>query len=304
MGSPLNIVFVAHDSVEARILSEKCFALVDSFNLIYSDYDPNSELSHLNALAGKGKQNVSPAMLDILLASQKAYQQSKGAYDISIGPLSMVWRKARKTKLFPDSSSVVKARQLIGLSRIRIDSTHHSILMPVEGMRLDLGGIAKGYVAQKIVNFLKDQGIKQSLADAGGDMAMGDSPNTSQGWVVGVNVPETTDELLQGYLVLHNMAVATSGDAYQYIAHNGKKYSHIIDPRTGYGIQSQRNVTVIAENGTDADWLATACSILPIGSAKKLAIRNRAALLITVIRDEKIVYYKTPNFDRYWKSDK
>ena len=243
-------------------------------------------------------------MLDILLASQKAYQQSKGAYDISIGPLSMVWRKARKTKLFPDSSSVVKARQLIGLSRIRIDSTHHSILMPVEGMRLDLGGIAKGYVAQKIVDFLKDQGIKQSLADAGGDMAMGDSPNTSQGWVVGVNVPETTDELLQGYLVLHNMAVATSGDAYQYIAHNGKKYSHIIDPRTGYGIQSQRNVTVIAENGTDADWLATACSILPIGSAKKLAIRNRAALLITVIRDEKIVYYKTPNFDRYWKSDK
>ncbi len=304
MGSPLNIVFVAHDSVEARILSEKCFALVDSFNLIYSDYDPNSELSHLNALAGKGKQNVSPAMLDILLASQKAYQQSKGAYDISIGPLSMVWRKARKTKLFPDSSSVIKARQLIGLSRIRIDSTHHSILMPVEGMRLDLGGIAKGYVAQKIVDFLKDQGIKQSLADAGGDMAMGDSPNTSQGWVVGVNVPETTDELLQGYLVLHNMAVATSGDAYQYIAHNGKKYSHIIDPRTGYGIQSQRNVTVIAENGTDADWLATACSILKIGSAKKLAIRNRAALLITVIRDEKIVYYKTPNFDRYWKSDK
>jgi len=304
MGSPLNIVFVARDSVEARILSEKCFALVDSFNLIYSDYDPNSELSRLNALSGKGKQYVSPAMLDILLASQKAYQQSNGAYDISIGPLSMVWRKARKTKLFPDSSSVIKARHLIGLSRIRIDSPHHSILMPVEGMRLDLGGIAKGYVAQKIVDFLKEQGIKQSLVDAGGDMAMGDPPNTSQGWIVGVNVPETTDELLSGYLVLHNMAVATSGDAYQYIAHNGKKYSHIIDPRTGYGIQSQRNVTVIAKNGTDADWLATACSILPIAVAKELAIRNQAALLITVIREGKIVYYKTSHFDYYWKRGK
>ena len=304
MGSPLNIVFVARDSVEARILSEKCFALVDSFNLIYSDYDPNSELSRLNALSGKGKQYVSPAMLDILLASQKAYQQSNGAYDISIGPLSMVWRKARKTKLFPDSSSVIKARHLIGLSRIRIDSPHHSILMPVEGMRLDLGGIAKGYVAQKIVDFLKEQGIKQSLVDAGGDMAMGDPPNTSQGWIVGVNVPETTDELLSGYLILHNMAVATSGDAYQYIAHNGKKYSHIIDPRTGYGIQSQRNVTVIAKNGTDADWLATACSILPIAVAKELAIRNQAALLITVIREGKIVYYKTSHFDYYWKRGK
>ncbi len=304
MGSPLNIVFVARDSVEARILSEKCFALVDSFNLIYSDYDPNSELSRLNALSGKGKQYVSPAMLDILLASQKAYQQSNGAYDISIGPLSMVWRKARKTKLFPDSSSVIKARHLIGLSRIRIDSPHHSILMPVEGMRLDLGGIAKGYVAQKIVDFLKEQGIKQSLVDAGGDMAMGDPPNTSQGWIVGVNVPETTDELLSGYLILHNMAVATSGDAYQYIAHNGKKYSHIIDPRTGYGIQSQRNVTVIAKNGTDADWLATACSILPIAVAKELAIRNQAALLITVIREGKIVHYKTSHFDYYWKRGK
>ena len=303
MGSPLNIVFVAHDSMQARILSEKCYALVDSFNLIYSDYDPNSELNQLNASAGKGEQHLSPAMLDILLSSRKAYQQSKGAYDISIGPLSMLWRKARKMKVFPDSLAIIQARNLIGLSKVKIDSAKQTILIPIEGMRLDLGGIAKGYIAQKIVDFLKGQGITQSLAGAGGDMAMSNPPANTQGWIVGINVPETTDELLSGHLVLQNMSVATSGDAYQYIAHNGKKYSHIIDPRTGYGIQSQRNVTVIAKNGTDADWLATACSILPIASAKKLAIRNRAALLITVIRDEKIVYYKTSNFDRYWKAD-
>lgn len=247
MGSPLNIVFVAHDSMQARILSEKCYALVDSFNLIYSDYDPNSELNQLNASAGKGEQHLSPAMLDILLSSRKAYQQSKGAYDISIGPLSMLWRKARKMKVFPDSLAIIQARNLIGLSKVKIDSAKQTILIPIEGMRLDLGGIAKGYIAQKIVDFLKGQGITQSLADAGGDMAMSNPPANTQGWIVGINVPETTDELLSGHLVLQNMSVATSGDAYQYIAHNGKKYSHIIDPRTGYGIQSQRNVTVIAK---------------------------------------------------------
>jgi thiamine biosynthesis lipoprotein len=123
----------------------------------------------------------------------------------------------------------------------------------------------------------------------------------SAGWVVGVNIPEQTDDLLPRQLLLKNMAVATSGDAYQYISHAGKKYSHIIDPKTGYGMQAQRNVTVIAKDGTTADWLATACSILPIPHAKQLATKMEAALLITEIRDNKILYYKTGSFDKYWK---
>ena len=100
---------------------------------------------------------------------------------------------------------------------------------------------------------------------------------------------------------MHNQAVTTSGDAYQFMEKDGKRYSHIIDPGTGYGVTFQRNVTAIAADGTTADWLATACSILPVKKAKKLAGEMSAELLITEIKNEKIKYYSTNGFANYWK---
>lgn len=298
MGSPFNIVFYCNDSARAQDLSKQCFALVDSLNRVFSDYDPNSELSRVCSEAGE--HTLSPLLADILQRSALAFHKSKGAFDITIGPLSKLWRKQRKEKHFPDSSEVAKAMQHTGFTQLKFDPAARRIFLP-KGMQLDLGGIAKGYAAQMIVDYLKQQGIAQALADAGGDMAMTDAPPGTKGWTVGVNVPETTDDLLPRKLQLQQMAVATSGDAYQYIEHNGKKYSHIIDPRTGYGISSQRNVTVIARDGTDADWLATACSILPIPEAKKLATRMHAELMITVLENDIVIYHTTKGFARYWK---
>ena len=105
------------------------------------------------------------------------------------------------------------------------------------------------------------------MADASGDIVMSDAPPGKNGWTIGINLPENENELWDKKLELKNFAVSTSGDIYRYTIHNGKKYSHIIDPRTGYGVTSQRNVTVIAKDGATADWLATACSILPIKKA-------------------------------------
>jgi len=301
MGSPFNIILVSDDSLKAADLAKASFALVDSLNLLFSDYDSTSELSRLNAHAGKGPQTVSPALWHILVDSKKAWQKSNGAFDITVGPLSRLWRKARKEKKFPDSNMVNAKKKLVGFQHIIMDPVEKTITLPFAGMQLDLGGIAKGYAAQKVIELLHSKGVTQALADAGGDMVMSKAPEGSAGWLVGVNVPETTDELLPAKLVLQNMAVATSGDAYQFIEHKGKKYSHIVDPRTGYGISSQRNVTVIAPNGTDADWLATACSILPIAEAKKLVIKMRGELLITVLKNGRIRYYSTKGFTRYWK---
>ena len=300
MGSPFNIIIVTHDSGRAAGLANKCFALIDSFNILFSDYDPQSELNQVNNSAGKTAIKVSPGLMDIILLSKKAWQNSRHSFDITIGPLSQLWRGARKQKIFPDSSVIATTRKLVDFSQIVIDTLQQTVQLTKAGMRLDLGGIAKGYIAQKVIDFLRKQGISKALADAGGDMAMSSSANNSKGWVIGVNIPETTDDLLPRHLILQNIAVATSGDAYQYIEHNGKKYSHIIDPRTGYGIQSQRNVTVIAANGTDADWLATACSILPITEAKQIARQAGAELLITELKDGKVVYHSTEGFGRYW----
>ncbi|MDE3252193.1 MAG: FAD:protein FMN transferase, partial [Bacteroidota bacterium] len=233
MGSPFHIILIDEDSAKASAIARSCFQMVDSFNRLFSDYDTTSELSKLNAQAGKHPVKISSGLWDMIQLSKKAYQLSKGVFDITVAPLSSVWRKARKYNQFPDENLLKSTRRWIGFSKLVLDSLEHSVYLPFKGMRLDLGGIAKGYTAEKLVRFIQSRGIQKCLVDAGGDMVMGEAAANSGGWTIGVNIPETTDELLPDKLQLQNKAVATSGDAYQYIAHNGKKYSHIINPLTG-----------------------------------------------------------------------
>ncbi len=306
MGSPFTIILYSNDSMQATYLAKQCFKMVDSFNLIFSDYTDSSELGKLNAAAGidAGGVKVSPGLFEIIMLSKNAFEKSKGAFDITIGPLVKLWRKVRKTKLFPDKEKVKSILGLTGFNKLIIDTVNKKITLPLSGMQLDVGGIAKGWIAQKIINFLNTQQVNHALVNAGGDMAMSYGPPGSNGWNVGVNVPETKDELLPKTLLLQNKAVATSGDVYQFIENEGKKYSHITDPRTGYGVTSQRNVTVIAADGATADWLATACSILPVKKAKRLAASLDADLLIAEIIKGKLVFHSTKGFAQYWKQKK
>lgn len=300
MGSPFNLIFVASDSIMASVIAQDCFNLIDSLSQIFSDYDTTSEVSKVNANAGLRPIKMTPALFDLVLLSQEAYIKSHGAYDISIGPLSLLWRKARKKKEFPPASAVDDARKLVGFNQVQINKFSRTIYLPKRGMRLDFGGIAKGYIAQWVIDELKNRGITEALADAGGDIVMSSSPLNSKGWLVGVNIPETTDDLLSKQLQLANISVATSGDVYQFMVKNGVKYSHIIDPKTGYGVTSLRNVTVIAPMGGTADWLATACSILPMALAKKVAQENHAQLLITTLKKGKVKYYNASSLNKYW----
>ena len=300
MGSPFNLIFVASDSIKAKVIAQDCFNLIDSLSQIFSDYDTSSEISKINANAGLSLHKMTPAMFNLVLLSQEAYRKSHGTYDISIGPLSLLWRTARKKKAFPTESAVNAARKLVGFNQIQINKLSKTIYLPKKGMRLDFGGIAKGYIAQWVIDELKNRGVTEALADAGGDIVMSNAPTNSKGWIVGVNIPETTEDLLSKKLQLSNISVATSGDVYQFIIKNGVKYSHIINPKTGYGVTSLRNVTVIAPTGSTADWLATACSILPMALAKEVAQENHAQLLITTLQKGKIKYYNAASFNKYW----
>lgn len=301
MGSPFNLIIVSADSLKAQELSNKCFTLIDSFSHIFSDYDSSSELSKLSINANNGYQTCSPALWDLLMISRQAYEKSLHAFDISIGPLSSMWRAKRKRRLFPDSATVNTTKELVGFEKLLWNDAMHQISIPDKNMRLDLGGIAKGYIAQKVIDFLHQNGVDAALADAGGDISMGKAAPGNLGWLVGVNVPETTDELMNRKLQLSNCSVATSGDAYQYIEHDGFKYSHIIDPRSGYGVSYQRNVTVIAIDGATADWLATACSILSINEAKRICNKLHAELFISSIENDRLVIYQTAGFKKYWE---
>ena len=303
MGAPFTIIFYSNDSAQAASIAKRSFALVDSFNFIFSDYIDSSELSKLSKTAGLNSLPVSlsPAMYDILIQSKKAFELSEGAFDITMGPLSKLWRKARRQHQFPADSTVKRIRNLIGFDKLVFDTLNKTIRLTQKGMQLDLGGIAQGYVAQKVINFLPTQGVNNALVNASGDIVVSGAPINKDGWVVGVNIPEKTDELLNQKLLLKNRAITTSGDAYQFIEKDGIRYSHIINPASGYGVTFQRNVTVIAADGTTADWLATACSILSLKKAKKLSSLLGAEVLIAEIKRGRLLLNSTKGFRFFWK---
>ena len=301
MGSPFTITFYAVDSTEAVIITHKAFALVDSLIMVFSDYEESSELNRLSASAGLGKWiTASTALFDILQLSKEASLSSEGMFDITVGPVVKLWRAARKEKKLPDDSTLRQRLALVGHQYLLLDTALKKVKLLKPGMQLDLGGIAKGYIAQEVVDFLNAAGITHALADAGGDLAMSEPPPGKQGWTIGINAPESNHKLMGKMLSLKNRAVATSGDVYQFVLFNGKKYSHIINPHTGLGSTQQRNVTVIAPSGAQADWLASACSLLPIRKAMRLIKRQRGtALLIIEMKPGKIKTWQSRHFKKY-----
>ena len=301
MGSPFTIILYAQDSVVANNTAQNCFRLVDSLVAILTDYIDSSELNRLCARAGKSGFVCSPTLLEVLLQSKYAFEKSKGSFDITLGPVTRLWRKARKEKIFPDPILVKEKLLLTGFNKVQIDTLTRTVTLQQAGMQLDLGGIGQGYIAQRVIDYLKEQPVKNVLINVSGDIAAIGNPPGKTGWTVAINLPESEHDLLPKHLQIINEAVTTSGDVYQYMEHDGKRYSHIVDPSTGYGITSQRNVTVIAADGTTADWLTKACSILPVKKAKKLAHNLHAEVLIAEMKNDKLIINASKGFNKYWE---
>ncbi len=301
MGSPFNLIFYHTDSSEAISMAKNCFLIVDTLNNIFSDYSPESEVGRLAFQKDINDIRVSDELFAMIKYSNDAWRRSGKTFDITIGALTYLWRKAKAENRFPSETEIKQAKKLTGFKNLKINRQEQTISFKKPKMQLDFGGIVKGYAAQRVVDFLKSRNVLIALADAGGDIVMSNAPLTKEGWTVAINLPEQENELWDRRLELKNCAVATSGDVYRFILHEGKKYSHIIDPKTGYGVTSQRNVTVIYKEGTAADWLATACSILPIKKALKLAKNARAELFIATLKNDEIVTHKTKGFDKYFE---
>ncbi|HEY5967493.1 MAG TPA: FAD:protein FMN transferase [Chitinophagaceae bacterium] len=301
MGSSFNIIFYHTDSSEAVSLAKKCFLIVDSLNTIFSDYSSESEVGKLALQTNQTDKKVSDELFSMIIRSKDAWERSGKTFDITIGTLTQLWRKAKKETRFPSETEIKAAKDLTGFKNLIINESSKIISFKKPGIRFDFGGIVPGYAAQRVLDFLKTKNINTALVDASGDIVMADAPPGKDGWTIGINLPENENEIWDKKLELKNFAVSTSGDVYRYTIHNGKKYSHIINPKTGYGVTSQRNVTVITKYGADADWLATACSILPIKKALALAKKEHAGILIATLKDEKITIYKSKSFDKYFQ---
>jgi thiamine biosynthesis lipoprotein len=301
MGSPLKLIIGAKkehiDSVQSTQLAQETLHFIDSLNHILSDYDSLSELSLINQQAGNGFQPISPLLEEILLIAQNAYYQTKGAYNIAIGPLSLLWRNARQEKVFPSKAQIIEAQKLIAFDQIIIDSIKHQIYIPNKAMRLDLGSLGKGFVAQKAINFLQNKGVQYAMIDAGGKIVT--LAPVNEYWQIGINRLREKNKTIATSIRLSNQAVSTSGDAFQFYMYNGHRYSHIINPLSGYGIEIPKNVTVIASNGVTADWLSTACSLLTVRESIQLAAKYNAQILIAIQKGKTIQYFKSKGFDAY-----
>jgi len=259
MGTIFRLVFYTEkDSTTAQSIAKQVFDQVDTLNAIFSDYLPESELNRLSDKAGRGKKiQVSEPLWKILRLSKHYAKASKGAFDPTVGALTRLWRRARNLKEPPDSARIAVALKTVDYRSIRL-CKNRRVQLKLKGTRLDLGGIAQGYAADECLALLKGAGISIALADAGGDIALGDAPPDSKGW----NIERITSDSTKETLVLANCGITTSGATYRYFeAENGVRYSHIIDPRTGWGITQQRLVTVLSRDAVTADAWATALSV-------------------------------------------
>jgi thiamine biosynthesis lipoprotein len=263
MGTLFRIVLYAPSDSIAQHAAQSAFKRVDELNVILSDYLETSELSKLSATAGTGQAFfVSKDLWIVLEKSMEAAKQSNGAFDITVGPYVSLWRRARRQQILPAPDALVKARQKVGYQHIKLDPVKHTAQLLVPEMKLDLGGIGKGYAADEAFAILKKYGITTALVDAGGNMVVGDAPPGKKGWDIEVASLVTNNKDTTQVITLTHAAVATSGDMFQFVEIDGKKYSHIVDPRTGIGLTGQIMVTVLAPDGTMADYLSTAVSVL------------------------------------------
>jgi thiamine biosynthesis lipoprotein len=196
-------------------------------------------------------------------------ERSEGAFDPTIGPLVRVWRLARTFKKMPPQQLVDQMRALVGYRMVRLIPSQHAVELTKRGMRLDFGGIAKGYAVEEGLIVLRNRGISRAMIHAGGDIGLGDPPPGRPGWTIGV-APREPNGPPSFYLSLSRTFVASSGDMWQYVDLGGKRYSHIVDPKTGLGLTDHSSVTIIGPDGMTADALSKVVSVL--GPEKGLKI--------------------------------
>jgi thiamine biosynthesis lipoprotein len=297
MGTRFKIIVYARDDSIAKSAVKAAFQRIADLDDIMSDYRSTSELMRLCQKAGGEPLHVSDDLFRVLEKSQEVAKLSDGAFDVTVGPVVCLWRKARKTHQLPDAKELAQARELVGYDKVRLDAKNQTVQLLKPGMQLDLGGIGKGYAADAALVVLKEHGINQALVAASGDIAVSGPPPGTDGWTIGIAPLIDPDAKPKRYLILHDAAVSTSGDSQQYLEIDGKRYSHIVDPRTGIGIVGRMSVTVVAPHGIIADPLTKVVSILsPEHGLTIIDATEAAASLVFRKTDKGIETFESKRF--------
>ena len=284
MGASFEIVLYAADESAANRAFELAFARIGQLDKTLSDYDSGSELSRLSKASPTPEPvRVSEDLWTILQSSQELSRRTGGAFDVTVGPLTKLWRRTRAQRKLPPADRLEQARAAVGFQYMLLDPAERTVTLTQPNMRLDLGAIAKGYAADEALEVLRGTGIDRALVNAGGGLAFGAPPPGSCGWKVGA-APRGPEAEPSEFFRLADCGMATSGDAWQFVELAGIGYSHIIDPRSGLGLTRRSGVTVVAPDGMTADALATAATVLGPERGLELieSTAGAAAIFVTV----------------------
>lgn len=267
MGTAWKIIIYTTDQYSAGQAFDACWARVDELNDVFSDYDAKSEATMLSHTSGSDRwTEVSDEMWQVLTFSHKLSTFTEGGFDVSIGPLSKLWRRAIRQQEYPSQEYLAKARSRVGYELIDYDNVQQKVMLQKTDMQLDFGGIAKGYTVDEVYHVLKLSGVEHMLVDGGGDMMASKEKPDGERWLVRLGAGQDS-------LLLSDQAIATSGDSFKHLNYKGKRYAHIVDPKVGVGVDDLENVTVLAPDCMTADALASAISVVGQETGKEL-IKN------------------------------
>lgn len=271
MGTTFRLELYSASSAEAAQAVEAAFARAEELEQIMSDYRADSELRRLAREGSMAPMPVSSDLYDVLAKSLWTSDLSRGVFDVSIGPLVDLWRGARKTGRLPEQGEITQAKALVDYRNIEMDAARHTVYLKRSGMKLDLGAIGKGYAADQMLAVLQAQGIRHAIVVAGGEVVAGEPPPGNSGWKVGIDTADARAGSPPCTLLLHGAALSTSGDEHQFLEVNGHRYSHVINPATGWALEGESSTTVLARDSTTADALATAFSLMPVADGVRTA---------------------------------
>ncbi len=264
MGMAVRMVLHAPGESAARRVARAGFDRIARLEDVFSDYRSGSELRQLAVRPPGDWGPVSPELMRVLGVALRVAEASDGAFDPTVGPLVGLWRESRRSSRLPDPAELARARGLVDWRQLEVDSARGQVRLALAGTQLDLGGVAKGYILGDALAELRRHGVTAALLEAGGDIVVGDPPPGRAGWDIAV------DGMPPG--PLSNTAIATSGTGEQFLEIGGVRYAHIVDPRTGLGLTTPRQASVIGPDPATADALATALTVLGPAAKDRLLV--------------------------------
>tara|TARA_B100000886_G_scaffold188287_1_gene129410 strand:- start:1989 stop:2981 length:993 start_codon:yes stop_codon:yes gene_type:complete len=294
MGSDFQITIVEKDKLRAEFLINLCVSEITRIENLISSWRKSSETSLINSNAGIKPVKVKKELFDLISRSIKISEITQGSFDITYASLDEVWYFDRKMLSLPTKTDISNSVSKIGYENIILDRKNQTVFLKLRGMKIGFGAIGKGYAADKAKDILIKRNVKSGIINAGGDLtAWGEKPS-GKDWMVAIVNPLNKNKVFS-WLPINDKSIVTSGSYERFIKFNGKSYSHIIDPRSGYPIDGILSVTIIAEKAELADALAT--SVFVLGENVGLDLINQLPGVDCIIINDKNEIIKSKNIE-------